>query len=138
MRPEAIVDLSPSLHKHFRLIQRIQHFSVQKLVPHLADERLHIAVLPGAPGLDKQRRHVKPVQPPADRLSREFRAIVGSNVFRDSSGQEQLIELVQNIPGPDPPGHMERKALPGVLVDDGQDLQGPAVGRPLHHHVVSL
>jgi hypothetical protein len=34
------------------------------------------------------------------------------------------MKLVQNIPGPDPPGHVERQAFPGVLVDDGQDPQG--------------
>jgi hypothetical protein len=31
--PDAIVGLSPGLHKHLRLVQCVQHFSVQKLVP---------------------------------------------------------------------------------------------------------
>jgi uroporphyrinogen decarboxylase len=54
-------------------------------LPQLADERLHIAVLPEAPGLDEQRRHVQPVQPVADRFGREFRPIIRPNVFRHSS-----------------------------------------------------
>ena len=108
MRPDAIVSLTLDLHKHFRLVQRVQHFSVQKLVPQLPDERLDIAVLPGAPELDKQSRHVKSVQPIADSFGRDFRPIIGSNIIGDSSSEEQLIKLTQDIPGPDPPSHMER------------------------------
>jgi hypothetical protein len=92
MRSDVIVSLTPDLHKYFRLVQRVQHFSVQKLVPQLPDERLDIAVLPGAPWFDKQSRHVKPVQPLSDSLSREFRAIIRPDILGHSPCEEQLIQ----------------------------------------------
>ena len=117
MRPDAIVGLSPGLHKHLRLVQRVQHLSVQKLIPHLADERLDIAILPRASRLDEQRRHVQPGKPLSDSLSRELRAIIRSDIFGQAFRKEQLIKLVQDIPGPDLAGRMERETLPGVFVD---------------------
>jgi hypothetical protein len=52
LRPDAIVDLSPGLHKRLRFVQRVQYFSVEELMPQLPDERLDIAVLPRTYGLE--------------------------------------------------------------------------------------
>ena len=70
---EAIVSLSPGLHKLFRLFRRILGLAFQSLIPHLADDRLRAAVLPETPGIDAPRRRIRPVQPAADRMGREFR-----------------------------------------------------------------
>jgi len=73
----------------------------------------------------------------ANSQSREFRAVIGADLFWHSSPYEQLIELVQNMPEPDPLGHMERKACPGIFVDDSQDRQRPSVRSPVHRHIVA-
>jgi hypothetical protein len=48
-------------------------------------------------------------------------------VFRDATSEELLIELIQNILRPDPPGNMRDRTFPDVLVDLDQDPEGPQV-----------
>ncbi|MCY4088159.1 MAG: hypothetical protein OXG37_15050, partial [Actinomycetia bacterium] len=49
---------------------------------------------------------------------------------------EQLREAGEHIVGPDAPGHLDRQALPSVLVYHGQQPQGPAVVGSGRHQIV--
>src|SRR3712207_9537330 len=52
VRAYGIVVQAPLLDQHLGLSERAEHLAVQQLVPELAVEALHAAVLPGAAGLD--------------------------------------------------------------------------------------
>jgi hypothetical protein len=68
--------MSPAFDQDLRLQQRIEEFAVEKLGAELPIERFHIAVLPGAAGLDEQGADAQQTQPLPDRRRREFRAVV--------------------------------------------------------------
>jgi hypothetical protein len=76
MRPEAIVFPSPALDKDLRFRQRIQHLTIEQLIPELSDEGFDVAVFPRAPGLDEECGYAKVFEPVLDRIRREFRAVV--------------------------------------------------------------
>ena len=46
VRPDRVVVLPPPLDEHLGLKQRVEGFPLEQLVPELAVEALHIAVLP--------------------------------------------------------------------------------------------
>ncbi len=52
MWPDGVVTVPPSFDQNFSLLERIEDFRVQELVPELAVEALVVAVLPGTAGLD--------------------------------------------------------------------------------------
>jgi hypothetical protein len=55
MRSNGIVLNSPFFNQYFSLLKRIENFSVQELISHLAVEALDIAILTGTAGFDEQR-----------------------------------------------------------------------------------
>lgn len=57
VRSHSVVVIPPAFDQDLRLLERVEDLRVQQLVPQLAVERLDVAVLPRAAGLDKQRLH---------------------------------------------------------------------------------
>ena len=49
---------------------------------------------------------------------------------------EQFRERLEHINRPQPPGDHDRQAFPRILLDDGEDLQRPAVMRAVRHEVI--
>jgi hypothetical protein len=136
VRPDLVVVPPPSFDKHFSLLQRVEDFPVQQLIPELAVEALVEAVLPRAPGLDEERLHIDRVEPFTDRLGGELTPVVGSDVARGASVNEQLGQSIQHIVGSQMPGDVDRQALPGVLVDDRQHAGRLTVVCASHDEVV--
>src|SRR4051794_15139624 len=76
VRPDLVVFPLPLPPQHARFQHAPKLFSLQKLVPQLAVERLRIPVLPRRPRLDVQRLDLRPRQPGPQRLGDELRAVV--------------------------------------------------------------
>ena len=76
MVPYPVVELSPSLHQHLGLCQGVEDLPVEQLIAQLADEGLHLAVLPWTAPLDVKRSHPKTGEPPSNRIRRELRPVV--------------------------------------------------------------
>ena len=55
---------------------------------------------------------------------------------RDAMQYEQFRERLEHINRPQPPGDHDRQAFPRILLDDGEDLQRPAVMRAVRHEVI--
>jgi len=106
VRPKAIVFLSPALDNDLSLHQGIQDLPIEKLIPKLPDIGLNIAVFLGASGLDVERGYAKVSQPAPDRVRYKLGTVIGSDISRDTPRQEQSIELVQDVFGPDPSGYI--------------------------------
>ena len=49
---------------------------------------------------------------------------------------KQFRERLEHINRPQPPGDHDRQAFPRILLDDGEDLQRPAVMRAVRHEVI--
>ena len=127
MGSEAVVALPPPFDQNLRLLQRVEDLSVQQLVSELAVEALDIAVLPRRAWLDEQRPDTQPRHPIAYHLRREFRAVVGPDVLRDSALHEQLAELLEYLLRVQLPFRFDRQALPGLFVNDRQQPEGSAL-----------
>ena len=76
MGPYPVVEVSPSLHQHLGLCQGVEDLPVEQLIAQLADEGLHLAVLPWTAPLDVKRSHPKTDEPPSNRIRRELRPVV--------------------------------------------------------------
>jgi hypothetical protein len=103
VRPKLIVFLLPVAYDQPGLQQGVKDLSIQKLIPKLPDERLHITILPGTSWLNIESADFEIFQPASDRLGCKLRAVVRANVLRCAPGDKQLIQLIQDILGIDPP-----------------------------------
>jgi len=120
VRPDRVVLPPPSLDQHLRLLEREEDLPVEQLIPQLAVEALHIAVLPRAPRLDEEGLCTDSLQPAPDHLRSELRTVVGAYVFRNALEDEQFGEQLEHIIRSDPSGHLDGQALSGELVDQGK------------------
>lgn len=82
MRPGAVVLSAPALGQDLDFLERVEDLAIEKLVSEPGVEGFDVSVLPGTAWLDEERSHVQAAEPIADRLSRELRAVVGTNVGR--------------------------------------------------------
>ena len=54
MGPYGVVVLSPLLDDDFGLLEAVEDFSIEQLIPELSVEALVVTVFPGAAGFDEQ------------------------------------------------------------------------------------
>src|SRR4051812_39148125 len=120
-----------------RFLQRLEHLSVQQLVPQPAVERLAVGVLPRAPRGDVQRLRPTSGQPAPDRLGDELRPVVAPDELRLASDLEQVLQGRYHTLGIHAPLDLDRQAFPGELIDHRQQLQAPPVGRLVVDEVVA-
>ena len=85
VRPDLVVFAPPALDHDARLIQAVEDPPVEQLVPEHAVEALAVAVLPGVARFDLERVGADPLQPFAQRLGGELRAIVRADVLEDAA-----------------------------------------------------
>ncbi len=88
----------PLLEDHPGLLQCIEDFQVQQLVPEPGVEALAVAVLPGAAGLDEQRPDAQAAEPGPQRLGAEPWAVVRADVPGRAAGHEQLGQKLGDAP----------------------------------------
>jgi hypothetical protein len=129
MRSELIIFLLPALDKDLCLHQGIQGLPIEKLIPKVPERGFNIAILRRTSRLDVESGYAKVFQPAPHRIRGEFRAIIRSNIFRCPLGKEQIVKLIQDILGPEPPGNIhgsltQKKIQPKVefsgLAADGR------------------
>ena len=138
MWADLVVQLAPLLDKHLRLLEGVEDLAVQELVPELAVEALHIAVLPGASRLDEERARSNPGKPVPHHSGGELRAIVGADVLRDDASEDDDLEqLVDHVLRFELTLHLYRQAFPGVFIQDREYPEGPAIRCPGGHEVIA-
>lgn len=127
MRSYGVVRSTPPFDAGLSLLQRIEDFAIEQIIPHLAIEALDVTVLPGAARLDKQRPDRQPAQPLAHPPSGELGAIVRANMRRNPPCVEQASERVDPIRMSELAGDTAVQALAAEFIDDVQDAVGGAV-----------
>src|SRR5262245_6224309 len=126
-----VVLVSPLPRQHPRLQQAAELLGVEELVPQPAVERLRVPVLPRRARRDVQHLDRLLLQPAADRLRDELRAVVAADVPRRAAPADQRREHGDDRTRRQRPPDLQRQALAGVLVHHAQPLQRLAVGRPV-------
>ena len=80
----------PAFDDHLGLLQRVKDFTVEQFVAELRVEAFAIAVLPWTAWFDVGGLGPNGCNPLADGFGDELRAIVGTNVPRNSTQDEQV------------------------------------------------
>lgn len=136
MRPDRVVVLTPLLDHDRGLCQRVEYLAVQQFIAQLAIEGLNVAVLPGATGLDVGGLGSDRGNPFPQVHRNELRTIVGPNVLRYASGDEQITEDRDDVGGVEPPRDLDCQTLPRELIDDAQHTIRLSIVRPVGDKVV--
>jgi len=90
VRSDRVVLIAPLLDDDLRFLQAVEDLLVEAFVPQFSVEGFAITVLPWAAGLDVESFGPKSGEPTADHLGCHLRAIVGTNVLGDSSGDHYV------------------------------------------------
>ena len=128
--------LSPAFDQHFGLLQCIEDFPVQQLIPKLAVEAFVVTVLPRTAGFNVEGFDAKPREPVTHDLGRELGTIVGSDMIRRPMPDEQVADTFQDLFRIQLSIHMDRQAPARELVDHRQHAKSPAVSGPIHDEIV--
>ena len=70
--------------------------------------------------LDEERLHTHLVEPPPDRVGRELRAVIRTNVGRRPSLHEKIAQTLENVLGTERSRHLDRQAFSCELIHDHQ------------------
>lgn len=76
MRTNRVVVNPPSFDDDLGFSQCVEELSVEQLIAHLPVKRFAVAILPGGPWLDVERRHLQRGQPVSELARDEFRPII--------------------------------------------------------------
>ena len=136
MKPLGVVVDTPAFDQDLGLLEGVEDFTVQKLVPQPAVEALDVAVLPWAAGFDVERLHAQPPKPRANSLGHEFRAIVGADVLRWPEAREQTGQGMKDILRIQPALNADSETVAGVLIENGQHTVSPSIMGPVMNEVV--
>jgi hypothetical protein len=105
MWPNAIVVVLPDTDHDLCLLQTVEDFALEALVPELAVEAFAIAILPGTARLDIGCSGAEPGQLFAEGLGDHLRAVVAANMFGDASFEHSVGQRLDDTEGVDPSGH---------------------------------
>lgn len=103
---------------------------------HFGVEAFAIAVFPVRAGFDVESPGSCFCQPLAQLLGNELRAVIRTNVFRDAVLDHGLGKHVDDLVAVDPAAHIDRQALPRVLVDQVQKAHNSSVMGESAHEIV--
>jgi hypothetical protein len=97
MRPESVVLDPPFFNQDLSLLQGVEDFAVEQLIPELSVEALNIAVFPGAPRFNEECADIKPFEPKADNLGRKLGPVIRADIFRRTMLDEEPSKAIQDI-----------------------------------------
>jgi hypothetical protein len=110
-----------------RVGQGPEEVDIEAFVAEAAVEGLDVAVPPGLAGWDECEPDAF-AGPLGHRGAGQFGAVVAAQHGRVATLGGESVELVDDLVGGDGAFDQSAEAFAGVLVDDGDDLDGPAVG----------
>jgi len=137
MWPHRVVVSPPAIDQDLRFTKCVKDLTVEQLVTQLAVEALNKPVLPRTPRLDVQCRHPHIAQPVSDRFGCKLSTVVRADVLWDTSRCHEPCESLKHIAVAEIPRHINRKALPRMLVDHREHPKAPTVVRSRLDEVVA-
>lgn len=129
MRPRLVVPASVRLGQHVSFLETAKDFPLDELVPQAAVEGLTEGVLPGTRRPAADELDPAPSGPLGHDVRDEFRPVVAADMGGDAAQRDQPLQHRDDIGRLESPGHLQVQAQPGMLIDDGEEPQGPAIRR---------
>ena len=136
MRSDGIVVSSPAFDQHFRLAQRREDLTIQKLVSELRVQALAVAILPRTARFDVERLDADPAEPLPHIDRDELGTVVGANVLRRSVGDKEIGQTVKHVIGSQPPCHDDCQTPARELIEHDKHAEGAAVVGAILNEVV--
>ena len=109
VRSHVVVVPSPLHDPHLRVHAVPKPLQAQILVAELPVERFVGRILPRLPRLDERGFDLRLEQPPENRTRDKLGAVVGPEVTWGSVDAHELREHLDNAPGPNAAGHVDRE-----------------------------
>lgn len=132
-----VVKLPPALDQGSRHSEVPEPLAVQALVPQLPIEAFDEAVAPGLAGRDEGRADVLIPQPAHDRARGELRALVRADELGLAVEPHEPSERQNHVARGERAHHLDRQALPGVLIDDTEQAYRLLARQAIVHEVVA-
>ena len=136
MRAFVIVVAAPIFNDDLSLVQRLEDFSVQKLITQAGVEALDVAIFPRAARFDVSRLRAHGCDPASDSLSDELRTIVRADERRDATQNELIRKSVDDIHRVEFALNPDRQAFPCELINQVQRSKRPPIIRAAMHEVI--
>jgi len=136
MRSDLVVVSAPLLDAHLRLRAMAEPLQRQVLISERPVEGFVGAVLPRLARVNERHLNLGRLQPAENGPCNELLPVVRAQVAWSAMDAHQLRQDLDDPPGPNPAGDIDRQALARELVDDRQALQGAPVGARVEHEIV--
>ena len=127
MWPYGIVVAPRALDDDLSLRQCVEDLSIEQFVTQTSIKALDVSVLPGAAGLDVGGLGTDSFDPLLHRLGHELRTIIGADVTRDATQDEQVGQHVDHVDSLELAVDTDRQAFVGELVEDIEHAEPAAV-----------
>src|SRR3954452_23576797 len=99
MRPDRVVMAPPAFYDDLGLAQRVEYFAVEQFVAQACVKTLDVSVLPRASWCDVGGLCTDRCNPCLHRLGDELRPIVGPDMARHTTQDEQIGQHVDHVDG---------------------------------------
>lgn len=117
MRSDRVVVAAPSLDDDPGLLQSVEDLAIEQFIAQAGVEALNVAVLPGTARRDIGCLCTDRGDPVLDRLYNELRAIVGTDIARNASQDEEIGQHIDHIDRLEFTGGADAQAFKGIFID---------------------
>ena len=117
------------------VVESVEDVLGKALVTESTVEALGEAVLPGATGLDLERRDADTTEPGPKVVENDLRTVVSAEVLRHATNGEEFREEVDHVGARDPAIGLQHQALPRELVDHREPLDLATARRAIEDEV---
>ncbi len=130
-----VVVILPGCRDRPGVAEAVEDLQSQALVTESTVEALGEAVLPGATGLDAERRDADAIEPRSKLVGNELRPVVAADVLGHATRGEELREGIDHVGARDPAIGLQHQALPRELIDHREPLDLATARRAIKDEV---
>src|ERR1022692_1649624 len=127
MRPDCIEVAPPTFDDDLGLAQRVEDFAIEQFIAQARVEAFDVAVFPWTAWRDIGGLCADRCDPLLHSLGHELRSVVGPDVARNATQNEQIGQHINHIDGLELSGDPDRQAFMGELVDHVEPSIFPSI-----------
>jgi len=136
VRPDRVEVMSPAFDDDLSLVQRVEDFAIEQFIAQACVEALDVAILPGATWCDVGGVCADRGDPLLHGLGHELWSVVGPDVARHATQDEEIGQHLDHIDGLELAGDPDRQTFVGELVDHIEHAIFPSIVGPVLDKIV--